>query len=295
MKTKMKVMAQVAVLVLASALNSQAIIAIEGYWRLGESDPGAVNGGVVPDNAGALNTRSANQIVGPDDLKSFTDNTTPTYYSNSVASGSVNPTGSTLSAQFAGGAHLGIWKDPGGGGRTYDLTNNFGLELWVKSGSATGTQFFANNGSGSQGWGIFQQSDGYKAIYSNTEIFGTDAFGSAIAPVTVGVWTHLALVRDSGISTFYVNGVATGTTSALFSGTNNTDGGNTNFTVGAITGGVNAFTGNIDEVRIFTFTGPFDTSDLLFAAVPEPTTYVMLLAGLLTLFVLARLRKSTAV
>ena len=66
---------------------------------------------------------------------------------------------------------------------------------------------------------------------------------------TVGVWTHLALVRDSGVGTLYINGVA----SASFLDTPNPPAGR--FAVGSdpqILGG-ETFTGLMDEVRVFTF------------------------------------------
>jgi len=73
------------------------------------------------------------------------------------------------------------------------------------------------------------------------------------------VWTHLALVRNSGITTLYVNGVACGTNSAAPNAPNGL------FALGSSPTALSGefFDGLIDEVQVFTFTnGAFSTNDL---------------------------------
>ena len=108
---------------------------------------------------------------------------------------------------------------------------------------------------GSSGWGlIIAANNTYQALFG-----GVSAFGTNVA--TANTWTHLALVRASGVSTLYVNGVATVT--------NATDGplgpsGNFALGVPPQTPTSQFFTGYIDEVRVFTFAaGQFNTNDLL--------------------------------
>ena len=93
-------------------------------------------------------------------------------------------------------------------------------------------------------------------------------FGSVAA--ATNTWTHLALVRDSGKATLYVNGVAD------LSETNDpkalavTD----RFALAAQpqTLTVERFTGLLDEVRVFSVApGTFTTNDLLFVS-PVVTT-----------------------
>jgi hypothetical protein len=87
---------------------------------------------------------------------------------------------------------------------------------------------------------------------------------------------NLALVRDGGTDTFYVNGVAWGGT-----GTGAPITPTTAIYLGRDT------TGLVDEARIFTFTpGQFSVSDLLLTQtvfdapiVPEPTTVLLLGLG----------------
>ncbi|HEX5219679.1 MAG TPA: LamG-like jellyroll fold domain-containing protein [Verrucomicrobiae bacterium] len=87
---------------------------------------------------------------------------------------------------------------------------------------------------------------------------GMTAF--APVPAVAGVWAHLALVRDNGTATFYVNGVASGTSLGIPQPATNS------FMIGAHPQfAVNTwFEGAVDEVRVFTFApGQFSTNDLL--------------------------------
>ncbi|MCI0747523.1 MAG: LamG domain-containing protein, partial [Verrucomicrobia subdivision 3 bacterium] len=79
-------------------------------------------------------------------------------------------------------------------------------------------------------------------------LFGGRAiFGSG--PATAGVWTHLALVRNNGTATLYVNGVASGSSTA----SPNMPAGS--FAIGAQPQSLAAefFAGALDEVRVFSF------------------------------------------
>lgn len=87
--------------------------------------------------------------------------------------------------------------------------------------------------------------------------------------MTLSGWTHLALVRDNGIATFYVNGVSAGTSA----NTPVTPTGG--FTIDAYTSTGSDFDGLIDEVRLFTFSpDQFSTSDLLLNAPFRPPVVV---------------------
>src|SRR6185436_5151149 len=99
-----------------------------------------------------------------------------------------------------------------------------------------------NGNGGSSGWGLFQQNTNYQVLFG-----GVTAFGSG--PATLNEWTHVALVRNSGVATLYVNGVAAGSTT---SAPNSPSGG---FTLGTTYNNLNSdtFNGMLDEVRIFTF------------------------------------------
>jgi hypothetical protein len=130
--------------------------------------------------------------------------------------------------------------------------------------SISDSHFVAYNGNtGSNGWGILQDgsSGHFIALFGGVVVMDSNL-------VPTNQWTHLALVRDSGTATFYVNGVAGGTTSGAPFPPNGS------FAIGAVpeNPATGLFNGQIDEVRAFTFApGAFQMNDLLYnAAVPVP-------------------------
>jgi len=152
-------------------------------------------------------------------------------------------------------------------GTGYDAPeDNVGIEVWTRTSNLAqvNTHLF---GTGSNVTGL---NIGYDAA-GGTGWFG--AVGGIAFVGTVGTanytsndWIHLAVVRDNGTSTFYVNGVASGTAG------NTPNDANTPHM--AVTSGATAyFGGDLAEARIFTFTsGEFSTGDLIYPSVPEPAT-----------------------
>ena len=208
----------------------RAVVTTVAQYRLGENDPGAASGSVGTDpTVAAAGAPNLNRFGSP-------------VYSD------VTPlTSSTLSMVFNG------TDQRYAGGIASTLTDNYGMEAWVRSGTGTGNAVVAYNGNtATSGFGLFRLGSTWIYLYGGVE------FGPA-APVVPGAWTHLAVVRDSGTSTFYVNGVAVGPSSG---GAPNPPaggmaiGGNPNFAVEFLDG-------SVDEVRIFSFTpGQFSVSDL---------------------------------
>lgn len=91
-------------------------------------------------------------------------------------------------------------------------TDNFTIAAWVKP-TALNTQlkFFSNGDTGASG-------TGYSLRMNSSNILGIDyeyvaAIDSAVTAVA-GTWYHLAAVRTAGTTQLYVNGVASGSTSA---------------------------------------------------------------------------------
>jgi hypothetical protein len=200
-------------------------------YRLGEADPGA-----APAAPGANPTVAS---TGGPHLPRFGS----PVYSNLTPLSST-----TLSMLFNG-----VDARYAAGSTTSALTNNFGMEAWVRSdGSVTGNAVIAYNGNSSLGgWGLFRFGATWGYLYGGVEFGG----GSPLVP---GTWTHLAVVRDSGLTTFYVNGVPFSTSANA-----------PNLPAGGMGIGANPlvsdefFDGRIDEVRVFTFApGAFVVSDL---------------------------------
>ena len=216
-------------------------------YRLGENDGGAVSGNVGNDPTTAL--------VGGIDLSRTGS---PTYTATTPAAIT-----SSLAMHFDGSSDFY--------GNTASVAStavdNFGIEAWAKSdGSTAGNGLIAYNGNPSlSGWGIFRQGNKWGYIYGAVT-------GGATAVVQPGVWTHLALVRDGGTTTFYVNGFAVGTPLLTPPNAPSTTGGGGTM-IGGNASGIDHFDGAIDEVRIFTFAaGQFSPSDLTLSGSPTRTS-----------------------
>ena len=227
-------------LIFALVVSAQAEITTVRHFRLGEADAGAAAGGA----AGASSTDTT-----------ATENLTVTgapLYSADVANAN-----STLSMEFDGTTQYATT------GNWHDLTTHFGVEAWVKPAATGGEHFILYNGqSGANGWGILQNNATGKfgALFGGRTFFGS-------GDVLPGVWTHLAIVCTDTVATFYVNGVASGTTTDLPNSASGFIGIGTNAVVPA----ANLFQGKIDEVRVFTFApGAFVATDLLFTVPPPP-------------------------
>ena len=125
------------------------------------------------------------------------------------------------------------------------VTDNLTMEAWVKwAGNNSQLQSVVSNGSVDQndGYTLILNADGYISILVSNSVWGIS--GSVLQ---AGVWTHLAMVRNSGNWSLYING----TSIAMSSVTNqepNTP--STDFYVGTADHANSFFNGTIDEVRI---------------------------------------------
>ncbi len=223
-------------LLLACALawSARAAVTVVSYYRLGEADPGAVNGGVITtavDSAGANHLAVSGAPV----------------WTNDVSAAATANTASSLSASFAGSQY-------GTNAVLTTATDNFGLEAWVKPAGTNGNHCIAFNGiTSANGWGLYQVGDTFQALVGGVSVFGS-------APVTLNGWTHVALVRASGLATFYVNGIVSGTSGAAPA----VPSGRFAIATAPQSPGVETLNGCLDEVRVFTFApGQFTIGDLL--------------------------------
>lgn len=162
-------------------------------------------------------------------------------------------------------------------------TDNFALSVWARAASAAPTNqgniFSVGDGGlaiglGANGWtaGVWNASTQTVDTSNTLGIAGGSGF-------SVDTWTSLAVIRQNGVTTFYINGVAqSGTITA--SGTNGT--GYLSMNPNA-TG--NIYDGLLDEARVATFSGTDSTASILSAlnAVPEPSTALLGALGALAL------------
>jgi hypothetical protein len=279
MKTNLLSVVVLAGVVFLGVQTGQSAVAVQGYWRLGEDDSTQVG------SVGITNSNATSTI--PFTMES-SNALTPTYSTN-VASGSVNPTGSTTSVLFSNAfngyiAHQNFNTTP------YTFSDNFGMEIWVNPGAtsvASGFHtIFANSGDPGTGVELVLTGGTFYGLLGGVSFVGGTT-------ATAGNWFHLAIVRDTATfgTRFYVNGVQSG--SDVISGINTPgNGSDDQINIGSGRYLSNAFDGYVDEARIFTFaSGAFGPSDLL--VVPEPSTYAMLALGAAVLLIL-RARRAKA-
>jgi len=208
------------------------------YWHMGESDPGAVAGGLAT---------STLDSVGSDTL---TINGSGAYYATNVSASAGLQAGSTLALNFSDGATYAAGYPP------TSAAANFGVEGWFNQTTTPGYQFLLYNGNiEGNGWGIAEFGGKYEIV------LGGVVFSTTPAAASLNVWTHVALVFAGGVATLYTNGIVAGSVN----NTPNPPSGA--FSIAAVFGGGgngNYFTGLIDEVRVFTFApGTFSTNYLL--------------------------------
>ena len=219
--------------------GARADVTTVAWYRLGEQDPGAASGQVV-----SVGTRD---VMDVNPLRRFGS----PVYMDQVSSGAANRVGSSLAVIF-NGANQMYTNAVVGAGRS-----NFGIEAWVAPLSTVqGTHLIATTATRRPMDGAWLWRSRGQASSATTASLGA---GSRWAPARGGGGgAHVALVRDNGICTFYVNGADSGSSSVtpvspagFFA-----IAGSPQLLKGAF------FPGAIDEVRVFTFgPGRFDTAD----------------------------------
>ena len=249
-----------AMVIAALSVASHAGVKPQAYYRLGDDDPGAVSGGLVnstsTDSSGSRDLTRTGEVL----------------YSSDVPFPIIAGQPNTFSAKFHD-----YFADLSFDSRLMQATDNFGLELFVK---VLSTEMNFSSGLAYDGKA---RSTGFGLLRTGMQLQATLAPGTEPAvhfghtDFVLNRWYHLALVRDEGVSTFYVNGVAVGTSTVTPAA------GSLPFRIGSSIAR-DSLDGLVDEVRLFSFQGgTFRTQDLLINQVPEPATAGLLAVGLTTL------------
>ena len=216
------------------------------YYPLGENDAGKIAGDtaspVIFDSVGTLHLAAS---------------TNAPVYSCAVSPAATLATGSRLAMNFNG------TNQSLSGPVLSTAIDNFCLEAWVKPATVgAGVSIIALNGSyAANGWGLVCFGDQFQGLLGGITFFGSATFSP-------GTWTHVAVVRDQGTATLYINGLSAGATGANPAVPNGA------FAIGrAPESNGNLFNGAIDQVRFFTFeAGQFTTNALLLNAGPVTLT-----------------------
>lgn len=140
-------------------------------------------------------------------------------------------------------------------------------------GGNTGTIFGTGDGGGLD---LSLAGNGWAGSLFNVDWVGPD--DGVTGSFTPGTWVHLALIRDSGLTTFYINGIPQGASLA-------TAPVNSSPHLSVKPGGSAYFDGQIDEARAVTFDSGESTAAILntLQGIPEPSSAAFLAVGCLAL------------
>ncbi|MGB0993262.1 MAG: LamG-like jellyroll fold domain-containing protein [Akkermansiaceae bacterium] len=243
----------------ASATANAAVTVVHEY-HLGEA--GSVNAGdnTPFDSAGSSNYTNA--ISGA---------------SASVATTGASAPGSTAYLDTSSATNIG-WYGADFSGLA---TDNFAIGVFARASSINSGDIFTTGGGSPLGaFKISMGTNGWAASAHGVAWIGTA--NGITGSYTANQWVHLALVRQSGTTTFYIDGASQGTYGGAPAH------GGSHLSVSP--GGTSYFDGHIDEARVVTFTTSDSTTDILntLQAVPEPSSTALLGLGGLALILRRR-------
>ena len=234
-------------------LNPQSVppmnsLFINRYMQLGEDDAGAVDG--APGNATSVARRQTLSGEIAINVATVTREGAPTYTAATPAG-----SGSVLGMSFNGvtDAYVSSLANPA------STVDDFGIEAWVNPASAAGRQVIMYNGdTGANGYGLTIESGNFKGLYGGVAYFDTGV------PATPGIWRHIALVRDSGVTKMFVDGTLVLSDNVAAPNQVSPAAG-AKFAIGrSPQAEIDYFSGSVDEVRVFLInSGPFAPQQLL--------------------------------
>ena len=235
----------------SSSKTNAAVIDVLRY-DLGE--PGSFIGQLPQDSVG---TRHQTNSIGTLSFGGVTDTAAP---------------GSTNATEYRpAGANTGSY-----GASSAGIPNdNFGIEIWARSHNINQTvnDLFVLQGA-ANGSVSFRAGNGVWAAH----IFNIDWVGAVSGVGQTAFeneWTNLAIIRENGESTFYIDGIAQAGTTFGAPSFGAASGG---IHLGVTPGGATYFDGDLDSARIFTFDPNVDdpvAALSINATVPEPHSIAM--------------------
>lgn len=129
-------------------------------------------------------------------------------------------------------------------------TDNITMEIWAKwNGNNNGTNqiLFYNGHTGNGGYGIVMHSSGIVQILA-----GGVSYMNSTVILKTGIWQHLAIVRNNGTWSLYIDGIASSISySTTVPRSPNIAGGN-QLSIGYAQDGTQQFMGELDEAKFWT-------------------------------------------
>jgi hypothetical protein len=271
---KLKTLTLAALSAFAITGGAHAAIVMVAEYRLGEA--GSIGGTIGTSSSTLIDSATGGAPSGTQNVNSV---------SGLVPSGTVI---GTEGVYAPGSTHF---LDTNGNSGWFSSTSvmsplapdNFAFGIYARAASLQQGDIFTLGGSNGS-FSIGMNTNGWAASSRNVSWIGGN--NGVSGSFTANQWVHLALVRTAGNTTFYINGVAQGST---FGGAPVH-----NFIHMAVNpGGTGYFDGQIDEARVLTFdaadAGVNNINVINALTIPEPST--ALLSGLGILGLLRRRRK----
>ncbi len=283
----MKSAATIASLVLAASSSHAATILV-AHYQLGESGTVTTGTALAINDSSSLGTPSGLQNVGG------SGGTFGTVSGVTTATVGVSAPGSTAYLDTSATAVAGVYSATVPIGMTTLALDNFAFGIYARAANNNNTTTGAIGniftlGGAATSFRLQLNTGGWTAASGGTSTLSTGGtqIGST-GTFTPNTWVHLALIRDGGVTAFYINGVQQGGT---FAGAPVHDAIHLAVNPGGGTD-ANNFDGFLDEARVVTFDNAATTADVFAAlnAVPEPSA--ALLGGLGACFFLLRRRRA---
>lgn len=252
-----------------------AAITVVAEFRLGEA------GSMAPTTLNPLDSATSGS---PSGNQHFTNDINGS--SASTSSAGVFAPGSSVYLDTTSGGNEG-WFDASNSLASGALaSDNFAFGIYARASSLGGTQgdIFTLGGSAGS-FKLSLENNGWGASSHFVSWIGpSDGVSGSFIP---DAWVHLALVRNSGTTTFYIDGVAQGT----YSGAPIHDA----MHLSVSPGGAVYFDGHLDEARIVTFEpsdAGLDNANVLQSLQGVPEVHSALLGCLGAMTLLRRRRIS---
>jgi hypothetical protein len=131
------------------------------------------------------------------------------------------------------------------------IVDNITMEIWARRSETVnaGRQIlFFNGHTGNGGYGISMKSDGVLEIL----VSGISYLVAANRKLLPGIWQHIAIVRNNGVWSLYLNGVQYSVSSNTTTPRSPSVAGGNQLSVGYDQGGAQRFIGELDEAKFWT-------------------------------------------